>query len=111
MKTTFHSATIKGTPISVPNVATQEKDYYVSYNNYDISLYGSDTTAIVIEKSGAFLILNGDHREALKNMSLEQACNYFHSNPTLKNSKSDHHQNDKLIEVNGKLKIVKHKLL
>ena len=93
--TTFHSVTIKGTPISVPNVVTQKKDYYVSYNNYDISSYGCDTTAIVIEKTSAFLILNGDHREALKNMSISEACAYFHSKPDLKNHRSDNHENDR----------------
>lgn len=48
-KSTVHSIT---TPDSIPIVAynkvTQEsEDFYISYNNYDVSLFGDKTTALV----------------------------------------------------------------
>ena len=110
MENTYHLKIVNGIQLLVPNFITHEtQDYYVSYNNYDLKIYGSDTTAIVIGKTGAFLILNGDHREALRGMSLSEACDYFHSKPDSKNHKSDNHQNDRLIEINGKWVIIQDK--
>ena len=93
MPTTYRTIYINGTPIGVPNTNEQRTGYYISYNNYDQRIYGSDTTAIVIDKTGAFLILNGDHREALTGKTLEEACAYFHANKKLKNSMSDPDEN------------------
>lgn len=99
--TTYHSTIINGSLISVPNKVYDNDGYYVSYNNYDINIYGSDTTAIVIDKSSSFLILNGDHRESLKGLSLNEVCDYFHRNAHLKNKRSNDHQDDFLKCIDG----------
>lgn len=105
--TTYHTKFINGAPVGVPNQVDPSIGYYVSYNNYDIRIYGCPTTAIVIDKTSAFLILNGDHRAALKGMSLTQACEYFHNNLHLKNKLSDDHQDNVLREVDGIWKTVR----
>jgi hypothetical protein len=107
MQTTYSTKMIQGIPIGVPNVVEPAVGYYVSYNNYDRAIYGADTTAIRIDKSGAFLILNGDHRNNLRGLSLEDACEYFHSNSDKKNFRSDNHQDDYLREVDGVWKMVR----
>lgn len=106
--TTLHTEFINGTPVSVPNVVDNTpKGYYVSYNNWDISIYGSDTTAIVIDRTSAFLILNGDHRKQLKGLSLADACAYFHANIDKKNKRSNDHQDEVLRQINGKWQMVR----
>jgi len=108
---TYHNVKIPGVPfpVGMPNVTEhlQDSGYYVSYNNHDRGLYGCDTTAIVIDRTGAFLILNGDHRDAIRGMSLAEACEYFHENKDKKNFRSDGHQDDVLVEVDGHWKIVR----
>ena len=107
-RTTLHTIFIGSTPLTVANVVDNTPiGYYVSYNNYDTYEYGSDTTAIVIDKTSAFLILNGDHREQLKGLSLEDACKYFHSNVAQKNKRSDDHEDDVLVEIDGKWQMVR----
>lgn len=107
MTTTLHSVRLAGIPVTVPNVVDNSPvGYYVSYNNYDTYIYGCDTTAIVIRRTSAFLILNGDHRKELAGMSLEQACAYFHANAHLKNHHSQNHQDERFTIVNGKAVIV-----
>lgn len=99
---------IEGIPVGVPNVVENfSNGYYVSYNNHDKAIYGCDTTAIRIDKSGAFLILNGDHRQNLRGLSLKQACDYFHKNLDKKNFRSDHHENDYLKQIDGKWRMVR----
>ncbi len=107
MSSTYHTVKIDGIPVGVPNVTTKGTGYYVSYNNYDRGVYGCDTTAIVIDKTSAFLILNGDHRGPLSGLSLEDACQYFHDRPELKNFRSDDHQDDVLRYVDGKWVMVR----
>jgi hypothetical protein len=55
-----------GVPFIVPNrtgdVDTRSPHWYISYNDCDTRVYGSDTTALVIGQGEYFLILNGDHR-------------------------------------------------
>lgn len=97
MPTTLHNVFIKGTPLVVPNRVTEGKGYYVSYNNYDRRIYGCDTTAIVIDSTGAFLILNGDHRKAVDGMTLAEVCAYFHANADKKSKMSDPDENYRLI--------------
>ena len=93
MKTTFHSIKIDGITINVPNIINDTNEgYYVSYNNYDTRIYGCDTTAIIIDKTSAFLILNGDHRDSIKGLNLEDVCKYFHNNKDLQNKMTDPHQ-------------------
>ncbi len=84
MKSTGHMEEAGGYRFLVPNVATRHGDFCISYNNYDIDLYGSDTTALVCgEGQGPFYVLNGDHREEYdKRTQLGfQAClDYFKDN-------------------------------
>lgn len=84
MKHTAHMEDIKGFRFLVPNMVTEHDAFYISYNNYDIGIYGSDTTALVGgDGQGPFYILNGDHREEYgKRVSLGfQAClDYFKDN-------------------------------
>lgn len=108
MATTYHTVWIKGTPVGVPNrVDNTPTGYYVSYNNYDKGIYGCDTTAIVINKTSAFLILNGDHRDNLRGLSLADACDYFHANSDKKNHISDDHQDDRLVSIDGKWQMMR----
>lgn len=39
--------------------------FYLSYNDRDVAIYGSDTTALVLAQMLRFYVLKGDHREAL----------------------------------------------
>lgn len=74
-----------------PNSILSKAGYYISYNDYDRSLYGSDTTAIVIEPELKFLILNGDHRKQLAACdSLKSCVDYFNANIELANEYSEH---------------------
>jgi len=58
---------LTGVPSVVPNdVMETNSAFYVSYNNRDSFMYGSDTTALVKGQMEKFYILNGDHREAYK---------------------------------------------
>ncbi len=108
MKSTYHTIRIDGIPCRVPNVIDRStSEYYVSYNNYDKKIYGCDTTAIVIYKTSAFLILNGDHRGNISGMSLAEACDYFHENADKKNHMSDDHQSDVLRRVDGKWQMIR----
>lgn len=67
--------------------------YYISYNNYDIDTYGSDTTALVLGlQMNKFFILNGNHIEQYKKLSTEgfNAClEYYKNNTELQNKFSD----------------------
>lgn len=108
MESTYHTEVINGIPIGVPNkVSKENKILHVSYNNRDISHYGSDTTALYINETSQFLILNGDHREVYKNLcTLEEHLDYFYDNIDKVNSKSEHrilHKfvDDKLVRIEG----------
>lgn len=46
-------------PNTVPFVST-DKTFFISYNNYDTNVYGTDTTALVIGQGSIFLVLNGN---------------------------------------------------
>lgn len=77
MLSTVSTKTFDGIPCLVPNVVEQhDKSFYVSYNNYDTGIYGSDTTAIVLNDMSRFTILNGDHRKNLKGFSYPEAIEY-----------------------------------
>lgn len=94
MTTTYHMKVINGVPLGIPNrISKENKDLYVSYNNRDISSYGSDTTALHINSTSQFLILNGDHRQGYKDLNtLEEHLQYFYSNIDKVNSKSQHNR-------------------
>ncbi len=64
--TTAHMANICGFPVVIPNITIEGDGFYISYNDYDAHIYGSDTTALVLDNGKSrehFYILNGDHRE------------------------------------------------
>lgn len=93
MKKTTHKTLISpdGKPYSVPNdIAKSCENFYISYNNYDISIYGCDTTALVVTGKGSrFFILDGDHTKQLKDKSFKDCIHYLHSNKSRKNSMSE----------------------
>jgi hypothetical protein len=97
MSSTFKQKIIGGMPISVPNqIVESGESFYISFNDHDISIYGCETTAIVLENPTVFLILNGDHRQKLKGKNKKESCEYFHQNSKLKNKMSDPDENYRL---------------
>lgn len=77
-----------------PNQVLLCDDYHVSYNSMDAWLYGCDTTAIVVNYDELFLILNGDHRDKLEEITetsgLQGCIDYFIENIHLANNRSEH---------------------
>lgn len=54
--------TFMGILVYIPNdILIETDEYYISYNNKDVNIYGCDTTAIVASDMTKFLILNGNH--------------------------------------------------
>lgn len=103
METTHSTKLFNGIPVSVPNkISKDTKDFYVSYNNRDVSLYGSDTTALHINKTSQFLVLNGDHRQGYKNLvTLEECVQYFYNNIDKANFRSEHKRIFKIVDGKG----------
>jgi len=78
--------------LSVPNSTMNGDGFYISYNDHDLSIYGCDTTALVIGQMERFFILNGDHRSAyagLIGQGLDACLAYFEANPEARNKRSD----------------------
>lgn len=66
--------------------------FYVSYNSYDIAIYGDITTALVLGQMQKFYILNGDHREEYKKIigdGFEKCMEYFLKNISQINKNSE----------------------
>lgn len=92
---------IIGQPNSTDDVNTDSKHWYISYNAYDVSIYGDRTTALVLGQMEYFLILNGDHRKAFKKIletpieerkwktGLHCCLDYVRKNKSKLNEKSD----------------------
>lgn len=79
-------------PLSIPNSVTDAGDFYISFNDCDISLYGDVTTALVFGQMEAFYVLNGDHRKAyaeLQGKGFDACMAYFKSNIASINKRSD----------------------
>jgi hypothetical protein len=92
-KSTLHTDFLpNGIPINVPNKITSEgQGYHISYNNCDIWHYGCPTTALYINETEQFLILNNNHSEAYKKFeTLHQCIDYFYANIDQANCKSEH---------------------
>lgn len=111
MLSTVSTKFFKGIPCLIPNKIIDDcATHYISYNNYDKHIYGSDTTAIVLKGyfAGAmieeknigktltvteklkpkhyfdvFLILKGKH-DALIGMNFLECIEYFSKNIHLK---------------------------
>tara|TARA_R110001583_G_scaffold174017_14_gene328282 strand:+ start:222 stop:530 length:309 start_codon:yes stop_codon:yes gene_type:complete len=91
-ETTFKSSTDGVTPAPNSILNSVNKDFYISHNNHDIDIYGSETTSLVIGQMEAFYILNGDHRSAytqLMPQGLGSCMKYFVDNMSIMNAKSD----------------------
>ena len=88
--TTVHTVFCDGVPISVPNRTINKTGYYISYNNRDTGIYGSDTTALVTLPRQTFYILNGDHTKEYNQFnSVEDCMDYFMAHENLKNKYSE----------------------
>ena len=78
--------------VPVPNVVQQGDDFYVSYNDHDYEIYGSDTTALVRGQMERFYILDGDHRAAYRDLipqGMAACMAYYRENIALSNRRSD----------------------
>lgn len=86
---------MSGLPITVYNTIPIERlekvtykgkiydGFCISYNDYDVDIYGSDTTALVLGQMEEFLILNGNHVEEYRKLSglpFSEYLNYFRKN-------------------------------
>lgn len=112
---TGHVEIFEGIPITVPNdIVSITEDYYISYNGLDIAIYGCSTTALVVtnpNKAEKFLILNGDHRLAYKEIEDNGGgylgcLEYFKLNQD-KKSKFSENWDEMLVMDNGKITYVK----
>ena len=82
MSTTAHFEELPGGfTVIAPNIVPFTRDgFYISYNDYDISLHGCDTTCLATSDMRWFFVLNGDHRDGYAPLVEQgfQACfNYF----------------------------------
>ncbi len=76
-----------------PNHVVDYDEYYISYNNYDVAVYGDVTTALVIGQMEGFLILNGNHQDGFNEASKDgfAGClEYFNENIDQANRYSEH---------------------
>ncbi|MDU8350777.1 hypothetical protein RYA05_02595 [Pseudomonas syringae pv. actinidiae] len=79
-------------PLVSHNSVVAGSDFYVSHNDHDISIYGCETTALVVGQMQAFYVLNGDHREAYKALianGFDACLDYFKANIEHANKHSD----------------------
>jgi hypothetical protein len=79
-------------PVPVPNSVIDGNGFYISYNAHDISIYGSDTTALVLGQMQRFYILAGDHRgqyAALIDRGFDACLDYFKAHATQAHGHSD----------------------
>lgn len=81
------------------NDIIESKDHYISYNFADRSVYGTDTTAIVIGQMQRFYILKGDHTEYLKDKNFKQCMEYFQNNIGLKHPFSDNYDEKDALNI------------
>jgi hypothetical protein len=74
---------IDGHMVFIPNSIMDGDGFYVSYNDHDRSVYGCDTTALVVGQMQEFYILNGDHRVGylpLIEKGFDACMGYFRAN-------------------------------
>ena len=77
--------------MSAPNVTTDGNGFFVSYNACDTSIYGCDTTALVLGQMQNFYILDGDHRQQyapLIPLGFDTCLVYFAAHSELANKRS-----------------------
>lgn len=66
--------------------------FYVSYNNYDIAIYGDVTTALVLGQMQKFYILTGNHSAQYKELigqGFEKCLEYYKENINQSHKYSD----------------------
>ena len=79
-------------PVMVPNSTMDGDGFYVSYNDYDVAIFGCATTALVQGQMEHFYILDGDHRQAYAKLlgdGFEACFEYFKANITAINKNSE----------------------
>jgi hypothetical protein len=76
--------------LSIPNQTIDADGFYVSYNDTDYDIYGSDTTALVFGQMERFFILKGDHRRQY----LDLMQHGFHSCLDYYKTQPAHHRSD-----------------
>lgn len=113
MKITGKMEYYKDIPIYAPNdtFELQEKGCYVSYNNYSIRDYGSDTTALV-RMDGIhptkFLILNGNHTKEYYALGKYDDCvEYFKHHLDQKNKLSENWDEEIITRPDGTIYVTK----
>lgn len=105
--------TFKSIPIFMRNdtFALTDPGCYVSYNNRDISTYGSDTTALVrMDRINPtkFLILNGNHvNEYIKLKNYDNCVEYFKSNLDKQNKFSENWDEEITTNEDGSIYVKK----
>jgi hypothetical protein len=70
-------------PLLIPNAVMDGRGFYVSYNNHDTGIYGTDTTALVLGQMEKFYILCGDHRAQYQPLiadGFDARLSYFKAN-------------------------------
>lgn len=68
---------------ATPNTVRSGDGFYVSHNSEDISVYGCETTALVLGQMAHFYILKGDHRRQYEDriaLGLDACLDYFRAN-------------------------------
>lgn len=68
--------------------------FYISYNNYDIAIYGCVTTALVLGQMQKFFILKGNHQKQyaeLIEQGFDRCLDYYKNNIA-----DSHHRSDKI---------------
>jgi len=105
-----------GIPVTIPNkITTETTDYYISYNNRDIGIYGCDTTALVLTKPDTpekFLILNGNHVNAYEIIkdnkeTVKDCIQYFKNNYNQQSKYSENWDEMFVFGADGRLTIAK----
>lgn len=79
-------------PVVQYNSTIDGDGFYVSFNDYDMWIYGCDTTALVFGQMQSFYILNGDHRAAYAALipkGYDACLDYFKANIALVNKRSE----------------------
>jgi hypothetical protein len=90
----FVYQTAKPGTITAQNSVFSFSNFYLSYNDRDVGLFGCDTTSIVLGQMQLFLTLNGDHKQALSAIAtsdgLQGCIDYFIDNIDQANKRSEH---------------------
>lgn len=87
-----YNSVIEGNSSPIEMDSKTYEGFYISYNNYDIDIYGCKTTALVLGQMQKFFILNGDHRKqyiGLIKQGFQSCLSYYKDNIENANKFSD----------------------